>query len=247
MSSTIDVDAAPDEILSAGRAMEESSPLATLSWAADRYASRLTFATGFGPEGCVLIDLIGRHQLPIDIFTLDTGLLFEETYELWRRLETRYGIRIRGVEPVQSVEAQAAAHGDRLWERAPDQCCDLRKVVPLKRELAKVDAWITAIRREQTSQRANALVVEWDAKFDIAKINPLVRWTKKEVWSHILDHEVPYNPLHDKGYPSLGCVPCTSTVRQGEDDRAGRWRGVAKTECGLHGPVIPVVPMPEPS
>ena len=247
MSSTVECDVAKDKLEAVGRAMEGSSPLETLSWAADRYVSQVTFATGFGPEGCVLIDLIGRRMLPIDIFTLDTGLLFEETYELWRRLEARYDVKIRGIEPVQSVDAQATAHGDRLWERAPDRCCDLRKVVPLKAELANVDAWITAIRREQTPQRANALVVEWDAKFDVAKINPLVRWTKKDVWAHILKHEVPYNPLHDKGYPSLGCVPCTSVVRRGEDDRAGRWRGVTKTECGLHDPVIPVGPVPETS
>ena len=247
MSSTVESNVIPDELEAVGRAMEGSSALETLSWAADRYVSRLTFATGFGPEGCMLVDLIGRHKLPIDIFTLDTGLLFEETYELWRRLEAQYNVRIRGVEPVQSVDAQAAAHGNRLWERAPNRCCDLRKVVPLEAELVNVDAWITAIRREQTPQRANALVVEWDAKFDVAKINPLVRWTKKDVWAHILKHEVPYNPLHDKGYPSLGCVPCTSAVRRGEDDRAGRWRGVAKTECGLHGPVIPVRPVPETS
>ena len=247
MSSTVESDVTPDEFEAVGRAMEGSSALETLSWAAERYASRLTFATGFGPEGCVLVDLIGQHKLPIDIFTLDTGLLFEETYELWRRLEARYNVRIRGVEPVQSVDAQAAAHGDRLWERAPNRCCDLRKVVPLEAELANVDAWITAIRREQTPQRANALVVEWDTKFDVAKINPLVRWTKKDVWAHVLKHEVPYNPLHDESYPSLGCVPCTSAVRRGEDDRAGRWRGVAKTECGLHGPVIPVEPVPETS
>ena len=154
MSSTVESNVIPDELEAVGRAMEGSSALETLSWAADRYVSRLTFATGFGPEGCMLVDLIGRHKLPIDIFTLDTGLLFEETYELWRRLEARYNVRIRGVEPVQSVDAQAAAHGDRLWERAPNRCCDLRKVVPLEAELANVDAWITAIRREQTPQRA---------------------------------------------------------------------------------------------
>ena len=245
MHTAVDCHVTPEEFDVVGRAMEGSSPLQVLSWAAGRYPSKLTFATGFGPEGCVLIDFIGRHRLPIDIFTLDTGLLFEETYELWRRLEKRYDLTIRDVAPVQSVDAQAANHGDRLWERAPDRCCDLRKVVPLRQELTNVDAWITAIRREQTPQRADALAVEWDTKFAIAKINPLVRWTKKDVWAHILGHEVPYNPLHDRGYPSLGCVPCTSAIRPGEDDRAGRWRGVEKTECGLHGPVISAVPVRE--
>lgn len=237
----------PDQLTGWADALEERSPLDILQWAAGRFSPRLTFATGFGPEGCVLIDLIGKHQLPIDIFTLDTGLLFPETRELWTRLEKRYGLTIRGVSPELSVDDQAVVHGDRLWERSPEQCCEMRKVIPLRRELQKVDAWVTAIRREQTTHRANALTTEWDAKFDIVKVNPLVRWSKKDVWAYLLEHEVPYNPLHDKGFPSIGCGPCTSAVRPGEDERAGRWRGSAKTECGLHGPVIPVTPVPEPA
>lgn len=223
-----------------GAELEGQPAAEVLRWAVERYAHRLTFATGFGPEGCVLIDLIGRHRLPIDLFTLDTGLIFDETRELWRRLESRYGITIRRVTPDMSVEAQGFIYGERLWERAPDKCCALRKVAPLEAELAKVDAWITAIRRDQTPQRANARVVEWDAKFGIAKINPLAGWTKQDVWRHLASHDVPYNPLHNQGYPSIGCWPCTSRVRPDEDDRAGRWRGAAKTECGLHGPVLPV-------
>ena len=215
----------------------EGRPAADLlRWAVERYAHRLTFATGFGPEGCVLIDLIGRQRLPIDLFTLDTGLFFEETYALWRGLEKRYDLTIRRVAPEATLDEQALAHGDRLWERAPDRCCGIRKVAPLDVELARVDAWITAIRRDQTPQRAGARVVEWDAKFGIAKINPLVGWTKQDVRRHIVEHDVPYNPLHDLGYPSIGCHPCTSRVGPDEDDRAGRWRDSAKTECGLHGP-----------
>ena len=191
-------------------------------------------------------ELIGRQRLPIDLFTLDTGLIFVETRELWRRLEARYGITIRRVTPDVTVEAQAFIHGDRLWERAPDQCCALRKVAPLEAELAQVDAWITAIRRDQTPQRANARAVEWDAKFGIAKINPLVGWTKQDVWSYLARHDVPHNPLHNQGYPSIGCRPCTTRVGSGEDDRAGRWRGAAKTECGLHGPAVPVPVHAEP-
>ena len=221
----------------ARRAAElEGRPAAdVLRWAVERYAHRLTFATGFGPEGCVLVDLIGRERLPIDLFTLDTGLLFEETHALWRGLEKRYGLKIRRVTPEPTLDAQAQAHGDRLWQRAPDRCCAIRKVAPLEAELARVDAWVTAIRRDQTPQRAGAQVVEWDAKFGIAKINPLVGWTKQDVWRHVVEHDVPYNPLHDLGYPSIGCRPCTSPVLPGENDRAGRWRGSVKTECGLHG------------
>ena len=224
----------PTTVAEAGRALETDTPLEILRWATDRYGPRLTFATGFGAEGCVLIDVIGRHRLPVDIFTLDTGLLFPETYDLWKRLETRYGVTIRRVAPELSVEQQAAAHGPELWAREPDRCCDMRKVTPLVAQLSQFDAWITAIRRDQTDHRADARPVEWDEKFGLAKVNPLVRWTKKEVWAHLLEHDVPYNPLHDLGYPSVGCLPCTSRVNAGEGDRAGRWRGTAKTECGLH-------------
>lgn len=219
--------------------LELADPLDTLRWAVERFGDRLTFATGFGPEGCVLIDLIGRHRLPIDIFTLDTGLLFPETRDLWKALERRYGFTIRGVRPRQTVEEQATAHGDQLWEHAPDRCCKLRKVFPLRAELARVDAWITAIRREQTPGRAGARVTEHDDKFGIVKVNPLVRWVKDDVWSYLHTHEVPYNPLHDLGFPSIGCLPCTTAVQAGEDERAGRWRGNPKTECGLHGPAVP--------
>ena len=238
MSASTVVEITLTELEAAGRDLEHASTLEALFWTTDKFAPRVTFGTGFGAEGCVVIDLIGRHRLPIDIFTLDTGLLFPETYELWRRLEDRYGLTIRGVKPELSVTAQAAHHGDQLWNRDPDHCCKLRKVLPLKTELGNVDAWITAIRRDQTPQRANALVVEWDKKFEIAKINPLVRWTKTDIWSHLRTHNVPFNPLHDLGYPSIGCMPCTSRVEPGENERAGRWRGAAKTECGLHGEAI---------
>ena len=209
-----------------------------LNWAASRFDKGLTFATGFGAEGCVLIDLIGKNKLPIDIFTLDTGLLFQETYHLWHRLEARYNITIRGIVPELDVDQQAKTYGDRLWERSPDKCCNIRKVIPLKATLANVDAWVTAIRRDQTTERANAKVIEWDHKFNIVKVNPLVTWTKNDVWQHIVTEKVPYNPLHDNGYPSIGCWPCTSQVKPGEDDRAGRWRGNSKNECGLHSPAI---------
>lgn len=232
----VDAGAAADEVEAAARALEGRAPLDALVWAAERFAPRLGFATGFGAEGCVLIDLVGRHRLPIDIFTLDTGVLFPETYALWRRLEHKYHLTIRSVQPVATLAEQAAAHGDALWEREPDRCCRLRKVEPLAREAAKLDAWVTAIRRDQTPERATAQVVERDAKFGLVKINPLVGWTTRDVWAYLLEHGVPYNPLHDLGYPSIGCQPCTSPVADGEDPRAGRWRGSAKTECGLHAP-----------
>ena len=228
---------------SCAAALEGAPPEEVLRWAVDRYADRLTFATGFGAEGCVLIDLIGRHRLPIDLFTLDTGVLFPETRALWRRLEARYGLTIRGVRPepvAGEMKGASLDPADRLWERDPDTCCARRKVLPLAAELQRVDAWITAIRRDQTPQRANAPVVGWDAKFEIAKVNPLVAFTRGDVWQYLLANDVPYNPLHDRGYPSIGCWPCTSPVQAGEDDRAGRWRGTARTECGLHGEAAPL-------
>jgi phosphoadenylyl-sulfate reductase (thioredoxin) len=223
-----------DEIAGAARRLSGRPPAEALAWAAERFAPRVAFATGFGPEGCLIVDLIARHRLAIEVFTLDTGLLFPETYALWRRLEERYGLTIRAVRPALTVAEQAAAHGDRLWQRDPDRCCALRKVEPLGQTLAGLDAWVTAIRREQTPERAGAQVVEWDERFGLVKVNPLVTWTHQDVWSYLRAHDVPVNPLHDRGYPSIGCEPCTSPVRPGENPRAGRWRGRAKTECGLH-------------
>jgi len=219
--------------------LEGKTPGEILAWAVDHVGPRITFATGFGAEGCVIVDLIARAKLPIDLFTLDTGLLFDETYELWRRLEATYGVTIRGVRPDQTIDDQAAAVGPALWARDPDRCCEQRKVLPLRRELASFDAWITAIRRDQTPERATAQIVERDAKFGLAKVNPLVAWSHDDVWAYIFAHDVPINPLHHQGYPSIGCTPCTSAVIPGESLRAGRWRGAAKRECGLHGgPVL---------
>ena len=203
----------------ATRSLEGASAEAILAWAS-AHLPRLTFATGFGAEGCVIIDLIARAGLPIDLFTLDTGVLFPETHALWQRLEARYGVTIRAVLPAQTIDAQALTLGPALWSRDPDRCCELR--------------WITAIRRDQTPERATAQIVERDRKFGLLKINPLVAWTHDDVWAHLYAHDVPYSELHARGYPSIGCSPCTSAIQTGEDPRAGRWRGDAKQECGLH-------------
>ena len=212
--------------------IESWSAEQVLAWTAR--AGRATFGTGFGAEGCALIHLIADARLPIDIFTLDTGLLFPETYTVWRALEARYGITIRAVRPEQTVEEQAAAHGPALWERDPTRCCELRKLEPLRGALAGNDLWVTAIRRDQTAERADAPVVERDKRYGLLKVNPLVGWTSKDVWAFIRANDVPYNALHDAGYPSIGCQPCTTPVAEGEDPRAGRWRGFQKNECGLH-------------
>lgn len=211
----------------------------TLRWASQTLGGgRLTFATGFGAEGCVIIDAIARTGVEIDVFTLDTGVLFPETYALWRRLEDHYGVTIRAVRPARTIAEQESDHGPRLWERDPDRCCELRKVEPLRRALAGFGGWVTAIRREHTPERATAQVVERDVKFGLLKVNPLVAWTHDDVWAQIYANDIPYNPLHEQGYPSIGCVPCTSVVALGENPRAGRWRGSQKRECGLHAPSV---------
>ena len=215
-------------------ALDGAAPADILAWAAAEFAPRIGFATGLGAEGCVLIHHIGMAGLPIDLFTIDTGVLFPETLELRHRLEQAYGIVIRRVQPALSLDAQAAAHGPELWERDPDRCCAMRKVQPLDAERAHLDAWISAIRRDQTRTRATAHVVERDRASGLVKVNPLVTWTHAQVWSFIRTHGIPYHPLHDRGYPSIGCEPCTTPVSEGEDPRAGRWRGRDKTECGLH-------------
>ncbi len=205
-----------------------------LGRAARRYAPRIALATAFGPETCVLINWIARDRLELDVFSLDTGLLFAETHALWRRIEERYGLRIRSVVPAESVEQQARTRGERLWERDPGRCCELRKLEPLQHLLAGLDAWVTGIRREQTSARAPARAVERDRRFGIVKINPLVDWSEAEVWAYVRAHDVPVSELHARGYRSIGCMPCTTPVAPVEDARAGRWRGQGRTECGLH-------------
>jgi phosphoadenosine phosphosulfate reductase len=153
---------------------------------------------------------------------------------LIRRVEQRYGIHIEKVDSLLSPEEQERLHGPELWLRHPDQCCNVRKVEPLRGKLAELRAWTSSIRRDQTAERAHAGKIEWDEKFGLAKVNPLADWTYSRVWQYIRDHETPYNSLHDLNYPSIGCTHCTRPVRPGEDERAGRWSGLSKTECGLH-------------
>jgi len=223
-----------DELESIANELELESAEAVLRWALREFGPDVALATGFGAEGCVLIRMLSEIDRDARMFYLDTDLLFPETYELIGKLQTRYGVRFEQRTSRLSLAAQAARYGERLWEREPDVCCQLRKVEPLREMLSGLRAWITAIRREQTAARAGARVVERDRKFDLIKINPLAGWSSRDVWRYIKEHDVPYNPLYDLGYRSIGCQPCTTLVQIGEDDRAGRWRGVAKTECGLH-------------
>jgi phosphoadenosine phosphosulfate reductase len=213
---------------------ETWSPQHVLSWTFRTFGKKVAISSAFGVEGMVLIDMASRISKNFRLFTIDTEFLFAETYNLMDRIEEKYGITIERVYSTLSPEEQQRVHGEALWTSNPDLCCNLRKVEPLRRKLDELSAWITSIRRDQTSVRSGAKRIEWDAKFGLVKVNPIVDWTSKQVWRYIHDHDVPYNALHDQDYPSIGCTHCTRAVRPGEDPRAGRWPGFNKTECGLH-------------
>ena len=214
--------------------VEAWSAQEVLGWALEQFQSDVALASGFGAEGMVMIDMASRLRRDVRVFTLDTGFLFPETYALIDRVEKRYGVEVERCQAQLSPQEQAEAYGEALWARQPDVCCSIRKIEPLGAKLEKLRAWITAIRRDQTAARAHAGKVEWDGKFGLLKINPLADWTWDQVWEYIRSRDVPYNPLHDRNYPSIGCTHCTRPVKPGEDLRAGRWSGFAKTECGLH-------------
>ncbi len=210
-----------------------------LSWCWNEFGTTAAIGTSFQGAGIVIIDHARRNGFDFPVFTLDTGLLFPETLELKQRLEERFQIVIESVHPEQTVEQQAAEHGAALWERQPDLCCTLRKVLPLQRRLSTLNVWITGLRRQQSDTRASVAVLE-RYKFDvlrnlhILKLNPLANWKREAVWEYIRTHQLPFNPLQDKGYRSIGCVPCTRPVGEGEGERAGRWTGFDKSECGIH-------------
>ncbi len=218
-------------------AFESRQPQDLLAEAVKRFAPKIVVACSFGAEDVVLVDMVQRIDPSIPLFYLDTDFLFPETYATRDRIVERYGLKPAQVIQVKSLltpEQQAAQYGEALWSTDPDRCCQLRKVEPLTRVLKGFDAWITGIRRDQSPTRANASMIEWDGKFELVKVNPLARWTWAEVWTYIKVYEVPYNPLHDQNYPSIGCTYCTAPVAPGEDPRAGRWKNFTKTECGLH-------------
>lgn len=219
------------------QALAESwTPQQVLSWAFANYGDKVELATGMGVEGMVLTDMAWHINPEVKIFTGDTEFLFPETYDLMDRVEKKYGIEIERLYSRLTPEEQERQYGPQLWASDPDQCCAIRKVEPLRRKLATLDAWVTAIRRGQTRERSQIRKVDWDPKFNLIKIAPLADWTREQVWSYVFEHDVPYNPLHDQNYPSIGCTHCTRAIQPGEDSRAGRWSGFGKTECGLHTP-----------
>jgi phosphoadenosine phosphosulfate reductase len=224
----------PDELADANRLLGDESPQTILRWAVRTFHPKLTMATAFGAEGCCILHMLAQIEPGVRVFNLDTGYQFRETLELRERIKERYGIEVEYVRPEQSVAEYESEHGGPLYTHRPDQCCHDRKVVPLRRAVVGYSAWISAIRKDQTNHRAAAGVVQWDAKFSLVKVNPLLGWTRKDVWAFIVKHDIPYNPLHDRGYPSIGCEPCTRPITEDQDERAGRWAGTVKKECGLH-------------
>lgn len=214
--------------------LENASPEAILKWAIDRYAPRFTMATAFGPEGMCLIHMLAELDRAVPIFNLETGYQFPETLALREQVRERYGITVEYKYPEQTVAEYEAANGGPVYKTDPNRCCAERKISVLRRAARGFYAWASAIRRDQSEDRGRAAIVGWDKKFHLVKVSPLANWTKRDVWAFIVKHNIPYNPLHDQGYPSVGCWPCTRSVMLGEDERAGRWSGFAKTECGLH-------------
>ncbi|WP_127532401.1 phosphoadenylyl-sulfate reductase [Paenibacillus kobensis] len=224
------------EALAAKKAeeLENATPEAIIQYAIETFPN-ITFACSFGAEDVVLVDMIQKVNPNIDIFYLDTDFHFKETLETRDVLAARYpNIRYVQVKPAITPEEQAEQYGEELWKSDPNQCCNIRKVQPLTQILSKYECWITGIRRDQAPTRANSKKVEYDYKFGLMKFNPLASWTNEDVWNYIRENNVPYNPLHDNHYPSIGCEHCTRQVMPGEDPRAGRWSGNDKTECGLH-------------
>ena len=214
---------------------EKWRPEEVLSWAFATYGNDVAIASGFGVEGMVLLDLASRVRPDFRVFTLDTEFLFPETYDLMDRVEKRYGIKSRkSLQHADPGGAGARTRRSACGAAILTSAAACARSNRCETKLTELRAWITAIRRDQTSSRASARKVEWDAKFQLLKVNPIADWTSAMVWSHALKHNVPYNPLHDKNYPSIGCTHCTRAIRPGESARAGRWAGSDKTECGLH-------------
>ncbi len=212
----------------------ENAPVEELlAFAVDTFPN-ITLACSFGAEDVALVHMLQKVRPGTDIFYLDTDFHFQETYETRDALAAKYNVNFVQVKPKLTPEEQAAQHGEELWKSDPNKCCNIRKVDPLTDILGKYEAWITGIRRDQAPTRANAKKVEYDVKFGLVKFNPLASWTSEDVWNYIRENDVPYNPLHDRNYPSIGCEQCTRPVAPGEDPRAGRWAGSEKTECGLH-------------
>ncbi len=230
----------PENIAELNEKFVDSAPEDVLSYFFQQYRGRIAFSSSMGAEDQVITDMIVKSGLPIIIFTLDTGRLFPETYNLIEKTCRHYDIKIKILFPdYQHVENMVREKGINLFYESVENrklCCHIRKVEPLKRALAGLDAWITGIRKDQTIDRFYSSMIEWDENYQLVKISPLHKWTDKMVWDYIRKNNVPCNELHDKGFPSIGCQPCTRSIEPGGDPRSGRWwwENDEKKECGLH-------------
>jgi phosphoadenosine phosphosulfate reductase len=209
--------------------LEDLTAEEVLTHTVERFHPRLYVASSFQKEASVIMDMLLRIEPSARFFTLDTGVLFEETYETWRKIEDHYAIKVDRYAGI-TLREQAARHGDELWNRDPDACCEIRKVSPLRQALSDVDAWVAGLRREQSPARGQTPKLHWDDKHKLYKANPLADWSEKDVWRYVAEYDVPYHPLHDAGYASIGCTHCTLP----SNGRNGRWAQGDKVECGLH-------------
>jgi phosphoadenosine phosphosulfate reductase len=212
---------------------EAMSAESLLEWAADEFGDRVCLTCSWQKQSSVLVHMVSDLGLDLPVLELDTQLFFKETYETRERLVERYGLSLGRPELI-SVAEQHRREGPNLWERDPDRCCHIRKVEPLQRALAPYTAWISGIRRDQSPSRAATPKIQWSERYGVWKLHPLADWDEKRVWAYIAVNEIPYNPLHEVGYRSIGCIPCTRPTRPDEEERAGRWAGSDKLECGIH-------------
>ena len=223
-----------DEIAYLQDYFESASPQEILRWAAEEHSRGLVVISSFQPTGIVTMHMLQSIAPDTAIATLDTGFLFPETYALMDELEQRFNLNLTRVRPALTAQEQADRYGDKLWDQNPDQCCHIRKTLPLRQTLRGYSAWVTGLRRDQSPSRANTPVISWDSRYGLVKLCPFANWTESMVWTYLNAHDLPYNKLHDRGYPSIGCTHCTRAVNPGDDPRAGRWASHNKTECGIH-------------
>lgn len=220
--------------------IKNKSTLEILQFVSHEFGGKIKFASSMGLEDQVITHILAAHKIPVEIFTLDTGRMFYETYELIDKTQARYKMQIKIYFPdAGEVEEMVNSKGINLFYQSIEnrkQCCGIRKIKPLKRALKGIDAWITGLRKEQSPTRKDMQIIEWDESNSLIKVNPLLYWTEKQTRDFITEHKIPYNTLHDKGFPSIGCQPCTRAVVQGEDIRSGRWwwENPETKECGLH-------------
>jgi phosphoadenosine phosphosulfate reductase len=227
-----------DEIKELNGRFEDEHPSTILQWAlTEERLPRVGIASAFQAEGTAVIHMASRIRPDVPILFLETGFHFAETLAFKEQLAERFGLNVVDLTGEHTVASQEAAYGPRLYERNPKLCCDINKVRPFDKALGELDGWITSLRRDSAWTRQNTPIVlqyECQPGHMLVKVNPVANWTRADVWRYLKDNDIPHNPLYDLGYASIGCAPCTRMVFPGEDERAGRWSGIMKTECGIH-------------